>query len=126
MLLLRYLKYFSFVFSTLFVLSFILPFDPSELIDNKSDNRVKITPEIVFTNRNNNSEVDSGNKAQTSNDDRRNEKKMFIILVTGFRTGSTFLGELFNQNPSALYLFEPFHQTHMAALMKKNALHSKQ
>ena len=23
--------------------------------------------------------------------------KLFIILVTGFRTGSTFLGELFNQ-----------------------------
>lgn len=48
---------------------------------------------------------------------------MFIILVTGFRTGSTFLGELFNQNPSALYLFEPFHQGHIGGLMKKNAIH---
>lgn len=42
--------------------------------------------------------------------------KLFIILVTGFRTGSTFLGELFNQNPDALYMFEPFHQNNVNRL----------
>lgn len=42
--------------------------------------------------------------------------KMFVILVTGFRTGSTFLGELFNQNPEVLYMFEPFHQNNVNRL----------
>ena len=37
----------------------------------------------------------------------RNHK--VIILVMSFRTGSTFMGELFNQNPDILYDFEPFH-----------------
>lgn len=30
-----------------------------------------------------------------------------ILLVTGHRTGGTFIGELFNKNPNAFYLFEP-------------------
>ena len=32
-----------------------------------------------------------------------------VILVTAFRSGSTFVGELFNQNPDILYDFETFH-----------------
>jgi hypothetical protein len=31
-----------------------------------------------------------------------------VLLVTHFRGGSTFLGQLFNQNPEAFYWFEPF------------------
>ena len=30
-----------------------------------------------------------------------------VLLVTGHRTGSTFISELFNQNNNAFYLFEP-------------------
>ena len=30
-----------------------------------------------------------------------------VLLVTAHRSGSTFLGELFNQNKNAFYLFEP-------------------
>ena len=30
-----------------------------------------------------------------------------IILVTNYRSGSTFLGELFNQHPGSFYIFEP-------------------
>jgi len=35
--------------------------------------------------------------------------KLFVVIVAGFRTGSTLLGEIFNQNPDVNYIFEPFH-----------------
>jgi len=54
---------------------------------------------------------------------KASKDKIFVLLISGFRTGSTFIGELFNQNPSALYLFEPIHQNHIAALMKRNLIH---
>ena len=37
-----------------------------------------------------------------------NNRKM-VILLTRFRSGSTFLGDVFNQNPNVLYEFEPLH-----------------
>jgi len=30
-----------------------------------------------------------------------------VIILTNYRSGSTFLGELFNQHPDAFYTFEP-------------------
>ena len=30
-----------------------------------------------------------------------------VLLVTAHRSGSTFLGELFNRNEDAFYVFEP-------------------
>lgn len=35
--------------------------------------------------------------------------KRFIILVTSYRSGSTFLGKLFDENPAVQYIFEPLH-----------------
>lgn len=35
------------------------------------------------------------------------EEQTRVLLVTAHRSGSTFLGELFNRNPSAFYIFEP-------------------
>ena len=32
-----------------------------------------------------------------------------VIIAARFRSGSTFLGEIFNQNPDVLYDFETFH-----------------
>lgn len=42
----------------------------------------------------------------------RNEKLQFkqktnVLIIAGHRTGSSFLGEIFNQNKDAYYLFEP-------------------
>ena len=37
-----------------------------------------------------------------------NPKKKIIILLTSFRGGSTFLGQIFDSNPRLQYLFEPF------------------
>ena len=39
-----------------------------------------------------------------------------IILLTSFRTGSTFLGQIFDNNPKFQYLFEPFHEKTMETL----------
>ena len=33
-----------------------------------------------------------------------------VLLAAGYRTGSSFLGELFNQNDDVFYLFEPDHR----------------
>lgn len=35
------------------------------------------------------------------------QSKVNVLLVTAHRSGSTFLGELFNRNPDVFYLFEP-------------------
>ena len=31
------------------------------------------------------------------------------MIVTYMRSGSTFTGDLFNQNPDVFYVFEPLH-----------------
>ena len=38
------------------------------------------------------------------------KKKLFVLIVAGFRTGSTLLGQFFNQNEDIFYIFEPLHQ----------------
>ena len=43
-------------------------------------------------------------------------KKKIVILLAGTRTGSTFLGQLFNQNPESLYIHEPFQVRHLLEL----------
>lgn len=35
-----------------------------------------------------------------------------LIIVSSLRSGSSFLGQLFNQNPSAFYFFEPLFPLH--------------
>lgn len=32
-----------------------------------------------------------------------------VVIITNYRSGSTFFGELFNQHPDAFYIFEPFY-----------------
>lgn len=45
-----------------------------------------------------------------------NPDKRVIILLTSFRGGSTFLGSLFDINPTVQYLFEPFHGNYLREL----------
>ena len=45
------------------------------------------------------------------------EETKKIVLVTYFRGGSTFLGELFNQNRKVFYWFEPL-AAHLTAYKK--------
>ena len=39
---------------------------------------------------------------------RANEKRLNLIIVAHGRSGSTFLGNIFNHHPSVFYLFEPY------------------
>ena len=48
--------------------------------------------------------------------------KKLIILVTGYRSGSSFLGSIFDSNPSIQYMFEPFHGTTMTYYYKRDML----
>ena len=32
-----------------------------------------------------------------------------VLLLTNYRSGSSFLGQLFNQHPNAFYTFEPLY-----------------
>ncbi|XP_063680376.1 carbohydrate sulfotransferase 4-like [Bolinopsis microptera] len=51
-----------------------------------------------------------------------NPNKKFIIIVAAFRSGSTFLGNLFDSNPTMQYLFEPFHNAHVRNLRRDKYL----
>jgi hypothetical protein len=48
--------------------------------------------------------------------------KKFVILFAAFRSGSTFLGNLFDSNPTMQYMFEPFYHGRMRYLQKMGAL----
>ena len=94
----RLAKYATIVIMCLVLFSFLLPYNPEDLYGTKSV------------------DVKSADVRNVKSVDNRDSKKLFVILVTGFRTGSTFLGELLNQNNEFLYLFEPFHQSQMRNL----------
>ena len=51
-----------------------------------------------------------------------NPNKKIIIIVAAFRSGSTFLGNLFDSNPTMQYLFEPFHSSYIRNLRRDKFL----
>ena len=51
-----------------------------------------------------------------------NGRKRFVILVTSYRSGSTFLGKLFDENPRVQYLFEPLHTVSVRKFYDRNDL----
>jgi len=46
---------------------------------------------------------------------RTSSNTVKLILVTLFRGGSSFLGDLLNHDPTVLYWFEPLHPLFFAA-----------
>ena len=114
----RLFKYAMIIIATVILITFILPYNPEEIYSNQTV--VDNVPVSISDKSPQKSPVDSD---KAVDDSVRNSKKMFVILVTGFRTGSTFLGELMNQNEEVLYLFEPFHQGHIRAMVRDNAIH---
>ena len=48
-----------------------------------------------------------------------NPNKTLVIVLSAFRSGSTFLGSIFDVNPHIQYLMEPFHSQAMRNLMAK-------
>lgn len=61
--------------------------------------------------------INSSTSAGSSNDNKykiqlptpRRAKRQTLIILSPGRSGSSFLGELFNQNPDVLYVFEPLY-----------------
>ena len=76
----------------------------SELIDPSKE-------EFIYqkTLKRNFSRITKLGKSSTFNGTTTKPKKTKtnVLLVTAYRSGSTFLGELFNRNNDAFYLFEP-------------------
>ena len=125
------------IFLILLVISFIIPYNPNTLYGTTSNSDT--TSDITFTKIIPHKSLNDIENAQTTKKQEHSAsevkgnkvesdvlpQKMFVILVTGFRTGSTFLGELFNQNPDVLYLFEPFHQQNIKNLAEKSRIKGK-
>ncbi|XP_054771215.2 carbohydrate sulfotransferase 1-like [Lytechinus pictus] len=60
---------------------------------------------------------------------RQNDNKPIVVVVLAqMRTGSSLVGEIFNQNPSIFYMFEPLHAVdsfirhHSAAALRRQGL----
>ena len=51
-----------------------------------------------------------------------NPNKTIIIILAAFRSGSTYLGSIFDANPHIQYLMEPFHSEHMKNLDRRGAI----
>ena len=49
-------------------------------------------------------------------------QKKVVLLLTAFRSGSTFLGQLFNNNPGVQYIFEPFHEGTMRTMQERGQI----
>ena len=127
-------KYAVIIITVIILLTFIIPYNPEDIYSNQTIRHNDPIPDIKLVKDSENtihkSETDElkselAEVAKVVDASGKDSQKMFIILVTGFRTGSTFLGELFNQNPEVLYLFEPFHQNHIKGLISKNAIQGK-
>lgn len=46
---------------------------------------------------------------ERKNTAKRKEMPGFVLILAQPRTGSSFVGQLFNQNPNVFYLYEPLH-----------------
>ena len=91
----------------------------SEIANLRSQTRIKVDPTPIeqSTTSLKSKEIipneDSDAEGQEKLDDiSRPQTK--VLLITAHRSGSTFLGELFNQNENVFYLFEP-----LAAIQSK-------
>jgi len=55
-----------------------------------------------------NSTIFSNKKFSTNNKlQRKGSSRKQVLIVTEYRSGSSFIGEIFNRNPDIFYLFEP-------------------
>ena len=54
-------------------------------------------------------EISASNEIRKSKGNVHNKKKSRVIIVSYKRSGSSFLGEIFNRHQDVLYLYEPLH-----------------
>ena len=85
----------------------------------RSDNGATTSPNWVEINA-----IKIPKSAEHIADESRKKKKLFVIIVAGFRTGSTLLGEFFNRNDEIFYIFEPLHQVRTLRYFSSYVLNS--
>lgn len=51
-----------------------------------------------------------------------NSNKKLILILASFRSGSTFLGTVFDKNPNVHYLYEPFHDNQLRKHYKEGGI----
>lgn len=114
----RLQRHVSILILTTFLLSIALIASLSSYSDVKICNQ---TPHNIPNNTDSFLIIDNGRMERNislKGDDLMPKKiiqrgKLFVLMVTGFRTGSTFLGEMFNQNSDVFYMFEPLHHKYL-------------
>ena len=96
------------------------------LIFSSGNTSPMIIPELRYEPHNNHKQFSILRSIDRTDDPAFNldpsPHKKIIIMVTGFRSGSSFLGNLFDGNPAIHYLFEPFHDNHIRTLRKRKLL----
>ena len=70
--------------------------------------RLKRTGRIKDTGNKNNNNTDKSSISSHKNNDKK-PKGAKVIILAYRRSGSSFIGEMFNRNPRVFYLFEPIH-----------------
>lgn len=54
--------------------------------------------------------------------DRQEEKRTHVLILTSWRSGSSFLGQIFNHHPNVFYMFEPARMVWVKFLDHKASL----
>ncbi|XP_066518906.1 carbohydrate sulfotransferase 7 [Hoplias malabaricus] len=61
----------------------------------------------INSNNGNGTEAAAGWRSEENGNGTRSDEKIHVYVHATWRTGSSFLGELFNQHPDVFYLYEP-------------------
>ncbi len=73
-------------------------------------------------NNNNGNIIDKIMKEHSNSETKPNPSPSKVIIIAYRRSGSSFIGEMFNRNPRVFYLFEPIHPVEKIAGMGKHPL----
>ena len=82
-------------------------------------NRLKTNKNYNIKNKRRNTCNSSNNNSNNNNDKPLPSK---VIIIAYRRSGSSFIGEMFNRNPQIFYLFEPIHPVEKIAGMGRYPL----
>ncbi|XP_041652109.1 carbohydrate sulfotransferase 1 [Cheilinus undulatus] len=78
--------------------------------------RLRQTPEGSDQGCNETRTPSSSSSSSSSSDSKNAKKRTHILILATTRSGSSFVGQLFNQHPEVFYLFEPLYHVQLALL----------
>ena len=90
--------------------------------NNNSNNHSNSKYNFNDNNNNNSNKIDKIMKEHSNSKTKPNPSPSKVIIIAYRRSGSSFIGEMFNRNPRVFYLFEPFHPVEKIAGMGKHPL----